>query len=106
MVTMHREIKPDASPGMQVRRTNVVVHVLEGEALIYDAESGNTHRLNSTARFIWEHCDGTHDVRRIAERLGETYEVSLESATEHVERMLSEFREHQLVETANGDSLG
>ena len=101
------EIAPPRNPPARfIRRTDLTVHELDGEALVYDPESATTHRFNTTAQFIWRLCDGRHDAGQIAERLGETYEVSVESATEHVERMLREFREHQLVETTNGDSLG
>ena len=74
-----------------LRRSDLTVHELDGEALVFDAASGDTHRLNGTALFIWRECDGRHDVRQVAERMAKTYDVSLDSAVEHVERMFNQF---------------
>ena len=85
-----------------VQRTDLTVHELDGEALVYDAATANTHRLNETALFIWRQCRGRQDVQHIAERLTEIYDVSLESAIEHVERMFRAFKEQELVLTDVG----
>ncbi len=85
-----------------VRRTDMTVHELDGEALMYDEATGDTHHLNETALFIWRQCDGRQDARRIARGLAKRYDVSLESAVEHVERMLRELAERQLVLTDAG----
>ena len=82
-----------------LRRTDMTVYELDGEALVYDAATADTHRLNETALFIWRQCDGRRDVPQIAQHLADVYHVSLESAIEHVARMLSEFTERQLVLT-------
>ena len=73
------------------RRTDVVVHELDGEALIYDPQSGDTHRLNATAAFIWRHCDGHTDAEAMTRRMTDTYEVEYDCALQHTGRMLSEF---------------
>ena len=88
-----------------IRRMDVRVHELDGEALVYDPTSANTHRLNPTALFIWRSCDGTRDARRIAEGLADCYDVALEAAMEHVERMLGEFRENNLVTAADASTV-
>ena len=80
-----------------LRRGDLTVHELDGEGLIFDAASGDTHRLNDTAFFIWSECDGGHDLRRIAEQLAEVYEVSLDEAVGHVKRMLNEFEQKRLL---------
>ncbi len=74
-----------------LRRTDVRMHELDGEALIFDPVSADTHRLNETALLIWRQCDGRHDVEHIASRLTETYDVSENEAMECVRRSLEEF---------------
>ena len=84
-----------------IRRTDVTVHELDGEALVFDATSCDTHRLNDTALFIWHRCDGRQDARRVAEQLAGAYDISPDSAFEHVERMFGEFQARRLVVTAD-----
>ncbi len=83
-----------------VRRTDVTVYELDGEGLVFDATRGDTHRLNATAMAIWRECDGRQDAAQIAERLTDSYDVSMAAAVEHVERLLREFQERRLVYTA------
>ena len=87
------------SPGPPMRRADVTVHELDGEALIFHAGTGDTHWLNETALFIWRQCQGQQDVRQMAELLSKTYDISAESALAHVERVLRELQERQLIVT-------
>lgn len=80
-----------------IRRKDLIVHELDGEALVYDRFLTNTHRLNSTALYIWQQCDGRHNLRDIAKRLSEVYEVTMEDAREHVDRMVNEFSARRLL---------
>jgi len=80
-----------------VRMDTVNVHELDGEALIFDPGTGDTHRLNETALLIWNCCDGTHDVTEIARALAEVYEVSAEEARDHVDRILKDFDDRGLL---------
>ena len=79
-----------------LRRSDLTVHELDGEALLFDAVSGDTHRLNGTALFIWRECDGRKDARQVAERVAKAYDISLDSAVEHVERIFNEFDDRHL----------
>ena len=79
------------------------MHELDGEALLYDPITADTHRLNSTAYFIWSQCDGRHDVGSIARRLTEQYDVAPGSACENVERTLRELRELNLFVPSHAD---
>ncbi|MFQ5590148.1 MAG: PqqD family protein [Phycisphaerae bacterium] len=81
------------------RRTDVTVHELDGEALIYDPVTADTHRLNRTGLFIWQRCDGYHNVAEIARRLTEGYDVALVPAALHSARMIAELERTQLVTT-------
>ncbi len=80
-----------------LRREDVQVRELDGEAFVYDPKTADTHRLNETAWFIWRQCDGRHDTRDIMRELTEQYDVAIEAASEHIERILAELRERNLV---------
>lgn len=82
---------------MPFRRTDMRVHELDGEALVYDPVSADTHRLNQTALFIWRQCDGRKDIRRIAKRLTTDYDVSFAVALAHVQRVLKDFQDRSLI---------
>lgn len=90
--------RPVSGPA-PVRRSDLTVHVLDGEALMFDAVSGDTHRLNETALFIWRQCNGRRDASRVAARLTEVYDVPKAYALEHVERMMEELEHRHLVTT-------
>lgn len=82
-----------------VRVDTVNVHELDGEALIFDPGTGDTHRLNETALFIWNRCDGSHGVAGIAAALAQAYEVSEDEARDHVRRIVQDFDERGLLVT-------
>lgn len=83
------------------RRTDLRLHELDGEALIYDAGSADTHRLNGTGYFIWRECDGGSSPEQIARRVTESYDVTLEEALQHVHRILAEFNDRGLLLAAD-----
>ncbi len=90
-------IHPPSARAMPLRRTNVTVEELDGEALIYDSVTADTHRLNLTAYFVWRACDGRATIGQIARSLTESFDVSYEEAGEHAERIVTEFLERGLV---------
>lgn len=84
------------------RRDDLIVHELDGEGLIYDPVSADTHRLNETALFIWQCCDGGRFMRDIAESVAQTYDITAPAAVPHVEVALRRLKESRLVELASG----
>ena len=82
-----------------VRRSDVTVQELDGEALVYDPVTADTHRLNETAYFIWRSCDGRSTAESVAEQLTESYEVERTEATGHANRVIEELIERGLVFT-------
>jgi PqqD family protein of HPr-rel-A system len=89
-----------ASSERPLRRTGLTVHELDGEALIFNAATNDTHRLNRTAYFIWQCCDGAHDLADITHRMTETFEVSEESAETHARNMIELLHERSLLTEA------
>jgi methyltransferase-like protein len=80
------------------RRTDLACHFVDDEALIYDAERNATSRLNSTAHFIWEQCDGTKTCDDIARRLLEKWDATLEQARTDVMAALKQLARHKLID--------
>ncbi len=86
-----------APAGVPTQRADLTVHELDGEALVYDALTADTHRLNETALFIWRACDGRHDAGSLAARVSETYDVPAPEARSYVIRTLDELATRNLV---------
>ncbi len=82
---------------MPLVRSDLTIHELDGEALLYDPRTGDTHRLNATAWSVWRLCDGSRLAVEIAEALSAGYQISAEAALPHVETILSRFCERGLL---------
>lgn len=76
------------NPRRLARREDVQLHVIDGEGILFEQATGNTHRLNATALDIWRLCDGRRDRNGISAALRDRYEVSGDEAVEHVDRVL------------------
>jgi hypothetical protein len=55
----------------RAKSLKLVVRALADETLVYDVEGHRAHCLNRTAALVWELCDGTNTVARIAVRASE-----------------------------------
>ncbi|MFQ5494596.1 MAG: HPr-rel-A system PqqD family peptide chaperone [Phycisphaerae bacterium] len=93
---------PESDGARPLARRDVRIHELDGEALIYDPVSGDTHHLNETAFFVWNDCDGTTSMSRIVDHLVESFDVQRPEAAAHVERVLDDFRARKLAGQAGG----
>lgn len=79
------------------RRENLSVRELAEETLIYDTKQHKLHCLNSTAAWIWRHCDGKTSVDELARLLH--LELSLPQSEEVVRLALDQLaRRHLLAE--------
>lgn len=70
--------------GRPQRRLELVCRIIEGETVILNRETGVLHRLNPTASFIWECCDGSAGVDDIVARLANAYAVDFMTCRKHV----------------------
>jgi len=84
------------------KRDELSCHAVDDEALVYDPVRRATHRLNSTARFIWERCDGKRNCDAIARGLTEVWDVALPQAQRDVEATIKLMVRHKLVELRRG----
>ena len=66
------------------KRDDLLCHELDGEALLYDQGENVTCRLNDTAYFIWQSCDGLHSPEDIARMVAERFEVDRTTAEHDV----------------------
>lgn len=54
----------------RARKDDLLVEELGEELLLYDRDSHTAHCLSPIAACLWRHCDGEHDVTKLAELTG------------------------------------
>ena len=74
------------------RRDDIVIHELDGEAVLYDERSGAVHRFNETALTVWKACDGSRRVSEISRGLAQRYALGSGEARSEVEKVIRELR--------------
>jgi len=76
----------------------IVYREEEGEALLFDPETGAIKALNSTGNFIWKLCDGTRDKEQIVVELVKTFpDVKRDALVADLEEFLKQVSENSLV---------
>jgi Coenzyme PQQ synthesis protein D (PqqD) len=71
---------------------------LEDEVLLYSSRSEKVFSLNSSAKAIWELCDGSHTIIEIGQELGQGIGCSGDELLDDIVNAISKFREYGLVE--------
>ena len=83
-----RDHDPELSQKLRERRpqhrSDLLCRIIEGETVILDREAGVLHRLNPTASFIWERCDGAIYVDDIVALVASAYDVDFMTCRKHV----------------------
>jgi hypothetical protein len=82
------ELSRKLREGRPQRRLDLLCRSIEGEAVILNDAAGVLHRLNPTASFIWECCDGTSSVDDIVARLANAYDVDLTTCEKDVSEIV------------------
>lgn len=62
----------------RARQRQLIAKELDGELIVYDRESDRVHCLNSTAAFVWSHCDGRTSVATMAQLLEDEVKVPVD----------------------------
>jgi Coenzyme PQQ synthesis protein D (PqqD) len=88
----------------QTRRPDLLTRVTDGEALILDRAAGKIHRLNTTASYIWNECDG-RSAAEIAVRMLAHFDTTADLVLSDVEATLADFRCLGLVHDAGDAAL-
>jgi hypothetical protein len=78
---MDTAVKPRRDPHLEWS-------TLDEGGLIVDPRSGETWSLNPVGLFLWDHCDGEHDLEMLEEALCATFEVEPASARSDIEEFL------------------
>lgn len=88
----HDTSRPKARPGIAER-------IIDGEALLVNAEGGEILVLNECGALVWQLCDGAHDVPSLVAAVCGRHEVEPETATADVVAFLEELRRRGALET-------
>ena len=88
----HAEFLPAA------RSEGIICKQIDGELLIYDLDRNKAHCLNSTAAFVWQHCDGQTSLTELARAVSTALQTPYGEAV--IEMALTQLgRDHLLCET-------
>ena len=79
------------------RRIDLSVETFDGEALLSDPVTGQTHRLSQGALNVWQLCDGNRTTMALAHRQTEIFDIDFETALDHVEQLVALFAEAGLL---------
>ena len=60
------------------RNRQLITKEVGGELIVYDRENDRVHCLNSTAAFVWNHCDGRTSVATMARLLEDEIKIPVE----------------------------
>ncbi len=79
------------------RDSQLIIHELDDELLLYDPRIDRTHRLNGSASVIWQHCSGERSVEDIASKLTEAFDVAIDEALPDTQAALQQMISEHLV---------
>ncbi len=58
-----------------LRRPDIELHELDGEAVVFYARSGAVHRFSAATLFVWDACDGARDLDSIDYALSDNFGI-------------------------------
>ena len=65
---------------------------MDNEVVILNRETGEVHRLNLTASYIWDLCDGTNTAAQIAEQVAAVFDQPDAEVNEDTQQALDSLR--------------
>ncbi len=83
------------------RRNGIEEHNLLDEVVLYYPEREVAFSLKSSAKAIWELCDGKHTVIEISQKLGSRFGCSMEKLLSDVKATVIQLHKHVLLELKN-----
>jgi coenzyme PQQ synthesis protein D (PqqD) len=86
-------------------RSDLTVVEMEGEAVIYDEQTGQIHYLNRTATIVFNLCDGGSTIKEFSTEIAEAFTLSREEVERQVRSLIRSFRKAGFLEDA-GTSRG
>ncbi len=83
------------------RRNDIEEHILLDEIVLYYPEREVAFSLSSSAKAIWELCDGKHTVIEISQKLGSRFGYSREKLLSDVTTAIIKLQKLSLLEVKN-----
>ncbi|MEW5977947.1 MAG: PqqD family protein [Acidobacteriota bacterium] len=80
------------------KRPDLTCELLDEELVIFDPLLNVTHRLNPTASFVFDSCDGTATPRTIIREYEEFFNVDSDTAEKDVNQVLSLLQRLRLID--------
>ncbi|MDH4316176.1 MAG: PqqD family protein [Gammaproteobacteria bacterium] len=80
-------------------RADLAVEYIDDDLLVLDKKHGQIHQLNHTACVVWKGIAAGDSWRTIVSSLVDQYEVSADTAGKDIERLVSQFRILNLLES-------
>jgi hypothetical protein len=68
------------------------------EVMLYDLTGKTIHVLNETASFIWNCCDGNHNVNDMAKKTSGLFNIPSEKTISDIEDCLANFKELNIIQ--------
>lgn len=79
------------------QRDDIHTRVVEGEVVLLDRQKNLIHQLNSTATYVWDHCDGRTSLTEIATQIAEAFDVPQEIALRDLTTAIKQFHDLHLL---------
>lgn len=81
------------------RKAEFVTQDIGGETIVYTKDDEAIHVLNSTAKCIWDLCDGQHALEEIEQALRACFEIQPEQdVRSDIQRVLAVFQAKGLIQ--------
>jgi PqqD family protein of HPr-rel-A system len=87
-----------AFPERPKTREDLTVVVLDGEAVIWNDESGDLHHLNPTATIVFQLCDGTGTPQELTADIAEAFGIAIDEVGPQVIQLIGDFGDAGLLE--------
>lgn len=80
-----------------VPHDQVAARIIDDQAVVVLADSGEVNVFNAVGTRIWELTDGSHTIQQIADAIHSEYEVSQEDASRDVQEFMQKLLEAQAI---------
>lgn len=57
------------------RKDGILSRQLGDEWVLYDSDGGTVHIVNPMAEFVWNLCDGAHDLASMEQQIQDSYDI-------------------------------
>lgn len=84
-----------------VKAPNITWRQIGDDTVIIKEDGQATHVLNMTAGFIWNQCDGKHDIDDIITGMCQHFDVLPDEATVDIKSTIDELADYGLLQEAD-----